>query len=367
MKSVVKKMSYRVLSVLNKLIPKRKRIFIHSGEKLYDNNEAIFEYIVNNTDYDIVCTSNVNRKFTLRKGAKIVHYSHFATIFYLLTSAVVIDSFLRPIKIKPQRNQISIQLWHGTPLKFVGADVSDYYTHLACPSKNFIEVYKKLFLSDGSNIIINGNPRNDLLFEPNLGSIVKPNNEKFIAWLPTYRHGLGTEESPTDLPVLTKENIQELDRCLQKNNVKLFIKPHPLQSKSFDDIVANVQNIILINDQMLRDDNIALYSFLGAMDALLTDYSSVFYDFLLLDRPIGFVIEDIELYSNGRGFMFEEPMKMMPGMKIFDMADLLEFVSSFYHNDIYVSERKRMNDFANHYQDNKNRERILDLIRLVLN
>lgn len=364
MKSVIKKFLYDILSLLNIIIPKQKRVFINSGEKLYDNNEAIFKYLLENTNFDIVCTSSTKRNFVLRDGVKIIKYSHITAAYYLLTSSVIIDSFLRAIKVKPSKNQISIQLWHGTGLK-KGCynNISDYYTHIASSSDYFVNIVKKVFSTNMSKIFINGNPRNDLLVQPFLGKYSKKYNEKYIIWLPTYRNGLGRKESSIELPVLNLNNCDTFNSCLMRNNVKLFIKPHPLQSNSFNSVVSNKSNIILINDQMLIEEDIMLYQFIGGMDALLTDYSSVFYDYLLLDRPIGFVIEDIDEYKHNRGFVFDNPLSMMPGMKIYNIDDLENFISNLDKHDPYKEDRRKINELANFYKDNKNCERILDLIK----
>ena len=63
-------------------------------------------------------------------------------------------------------------------------------------------------------------------------------------------------------------------------------------------------------------------------DALITDYSSVAIDYLLLDKPIGFTLDDFEEYRKTRGFIFEDPKKYMPGHHIYSFSDLCDFLSS---------------------------------------
>ena len=69
-----------------------------------------------------------------------------------------------------------------------------------------------------------------------------------------------------------------------------------------------------------------LYSLIGECGVLLTDYSSVYIDYLILNRPIGFIIDDFEEYKNSRGFVFDKPDDWMPGEKIKTFEELEKFI-----------------------------------------
>ena len=95
-----------------------------------------------------------------------------------------------------------------------------------------------------------------------------------------------------------------------------------------------------------------LYSLLGRADALITDYSSVYFDYLLLDRPIGFAVGDMKDYEGERGFTVDNPYEYMPGEKFSDGEGMLEFVRSVFSGiDLYGAKRREMNDIFNKYQD----------------
>ena len=366
MKKEARSIIYDVLSLINRVVPKTNRIMVY-GDYLYDNNEAMLEYLNSYIRIPIICIADTYRNIKVNKNVKFVKNSIINAIYYSLTSKVIIDSFFHAIRIIPQQKQISIQLWHGTPLKRIdlhkGECNSKYYTHIIYPSEMFREIYKQTFECDVDKLFLCGNPRNDLLFEPQIGPLRIDGIKKYVIWMPTYRHGLGNEDSHIDIPVLTKDNVSLLDRTLQDEEIFLFIKPHPRQMSSFDDMLVGLKNIRLLTDQMLRDANVPLYSFIGNMDALLTDYSSVYFDYLLLDRPIGFVIDDFKEYSDKRGLYFEDPLAMMPGEKIINMDQLCDFFENLDNNKRFKEERKRVNDLVNHYQDDNNRERILRIVQ----
>ena len=90
---------------------------------------------------------------------------------------------------------------------------------------------------------------------------------------------------------------------------------------------------------------------MGTTSALITDYSSVFLDYYLLNRPVAFTINDYEEYKDKRGFVFEDIKSLMVGSVICDSHDLLEFLESVMKSeDIYIEERKKINNKVNAIQ-----------------
>ena len=135
-----------------------------------------------------------------------------------------------------------------------------------------------------------------------------------------------------------------------------MIKPHPLQV--LDHIkVGELRNIKFITDKMLADNRIQLYELLENMDALITDYSSVYYDFLLLNRPIGFTIGDIENYK--RGFIIDNPLDEMTGEKIKNLDELKLFINHVLSGqDDYEEERATLIKRVFDHPDNMNCKRL---------
>jgi len=372
MKKIIRKIETKGLSLLNQIIPKKRKIFFYGGSVLKDNTEALFRYVNENTEFDAVCVADKTMQYDLRPGVQIKKVSTMNILYELMTSKVLVDSFLQRFRIKPAKNQVSLQLWHGSPLKCLnktkGLDYGSLYTHIFIASDLFREEMLSSFETVPEKLVLNGNPRNDDLFRSVdlKGFDLKKTN---VIWMPTYRHGLKKEETKKDIPILDRESAGQLNAALERLGIKLFVKPHPLQKKAFDDYVdfAVNKNIVLLTDEHLRDAGIPLYSFLGQMDALITDYSSVYFDYLLLDRPIGFAIDDMDEYGENRGFVFDNPLDYMPGEKIYSLED---FISFFEHltdgTDAFREERKRVNNLVNVYQDAGNCERCVKIIQEAL-
>ncbi|MDE6292587.1 MAG: CDP-glycerol glycerophosphotransferase family protein, partial [Bacilli bacterium] len=188
-----------------------------------------------------------------------------------------------------------------------------------------------------------------------------------ILFMPTFRSSTKLNRHDTDsaLPILNESNIMELDLLLQSLNQILVIKPHPAQNDI--SILGNrYNNIMIVKNNDLDRHNINLYELLGQSDALISDFSSVYFDYLLLDKPIGFTIEDIDKYGDNRGFTVDDPLSIMPGPKIKNFDDLKLFLIDLNKsNDQFIDERKRVRALTNEYCEGNARERITDFVGII--
>ncbi|WP_081594879.1 CDP-glycerol glycerophosphotransferase family protein [Thermoclostridium stercorarium] len=135
-----------------------------------------------------------------------------------------------------------------------------------------------------------GNPRNDLLFsDKNCKEMLGINNQydKIILFMPTFRKSkiINRIDSTSDFPIISSKNISEINSFLKENKVLLVIKPHPYQN-DIEFLNLEFTNIIKFTNEDLAMKNVLLYELLGQVDALVTDYSSVYFDFLLTQKPI---------------------------------------------------------------------------------
>lgn len=366
-KKQIKDAVLSIISTLNKYTPKQNKIVIYSDSILIDNSEAMFRYLNNNSNYKIVCLADKTLKYKLRDNVSIKKTSYIRAIYELLTCKVMIDSFYHAIQIVPSKNQFFVQCWHGSPLKSLASSSTvkkkqpDKYSCYFCASDLFKDHLLTAFGTESKRIITMGNPRNDDLF------MFRNHKSEYINvfWMPTYRTGLGHIDSSVDLPILNSDNVGVLNSFLDERKIRLYIKPHRHQMKNFKDILGDTKtsNIRLISENYLNRKNLTVYQLLGQMDALLTDYSSVYFDYLLLNRPIGFVIDDFEEYKKNRGFAFDDPLSLMPGAKIYTFDDLLKFFDDLSNGaDDYSDERKKINDLCNYYKDDNNCKRCFELI-----
>ena len=138
---------------------------------------------------------------------------------------------------------------------------------------------------------------------------------------------------------------------------------HPAQDISSLNISDNLSNIIFLTSQRAEELELHVYELMTETDALLSDYSSVSFDYMLLDKPIGFTIDDIESYKIG--FSVENPLYYMAGNKIYTYEELVDFIVSVKKNeDNYKEERHKINDFCNFYKDANSCERVVELLNL---
>ena len=349
------KVIFKVLSFLNKFIPKKNnRIVLYSNLGFRDNVESLYRYLISQgyqKTYKIICISN---NFYFKSPDKRVKFvGLYRGILYFFTSKYFFYCFGK-YPIKPSKKQIVVNLWHGMPLKKIGNLESqnskkdyNFFTYLLCSSEMFRDVMKNAFHADNSQIMLAGGPRNDDLYNPK-----RLRNEKLqVVWMPTYRSSELSVEGGESLPfTLSIKNWKELDKFLIQKGICLFIKLHPLEKNliALDDL--KLLNIVVINDKMLQSLKIPTYSFLGGMDALITDYSSVYFDYLLLDRPIGFVSSDADSYSSQRGFVFDEGTldKIKVGPQLNSLMDLQKFLTDLKNGiDEFKVQRSNLNSKVN--------------------
>lgn len=369
-----------ILSKINQLIPKKNnRVLLYSNMGFRDNVESLYQFMIEqnyNENYEIICSSNDFKSLQNIKNVKFV--GQFVGIMYFFTSTKIYYCFGR-IPITPAKSQTTVQMWHGTSFK--GFDKStqitnsiskQFYTWTFSSSEFFIPIVSVKFAVPKKNIFLCGHPRTDVFYKQEYKEEKKYSLiGDYVIWLPTFRKSnvLGYQDSEIDfaLPIINDlEELKSLDMYLETINIKLLIKLHPMQ----DDFEYNNQlfnKIIIYNDDGFRSEDYNLYEILKYSQALITDYSSVFYDYLLLDRPIGFTEDDMSSYSEKRGFAIDDPDKFRPGFKIRNVEDLKEFLLNISDGQDYFKEdRKEINKIVNKYQDGGNCKRALDLTGIKL-
>ncbi len=375
MKELIKKLCV-VLTLLNKVVPKKKnQIFFYSNLGFRDNVEAMFRYCIQEgyqEKFTIVCATNDHEKLRTLKEENPERYKNVQVrttkggVFAFLRSAYAFYCFGK-YPIKPAKNQMVFNLWHGMPLKRIGNMIPEtanidyeYFSHLLATSEFYGEIMQKCFHCDRRKIVIAGQPRNDDLFqEPDQRLLEEAKGYDYvIAFLPTYRNDklYGDERDDFPIPFLNPKEAEELNDYLKEVNGKIFLKLHPLQAYGS---LPKYSNIEVFDEEELQKRFGSLYRMLTITHALITDYSSIYFDYLLLDRPMAFAIKDIRNYEQARGFVFERPLDYMPGQRVRNYQELKGFLQDLVEGrDPYLGERHRVNDFVNYYKDGKSSERI---------
>ncbi|AEV29386.1 glycosyl/glycerophosphate transferase, teichoic acid biosynthesis [Sphaerochaeta pleomorpha str. Grapes] len=365
---------FRFLEWINRYLPKRDIVLIYSGVEYKDNAKAMCDYLFAR-GFDKKCSiyyaeyQRINKEIWVNGNQHLTVHSKIFAYFMFLFSRYALYAF-NPIKIMPSSSQRVIQMWHGSPLKKIFNDgiekkyKSDYFTYFLSCSKFFNEYYQKSIPCEEERILLCGQPRNDLLFE----SIDKPaflNDAKLIFWAPTFRKAKYWEQRDSDFSGMIPfydGSFDELNADLESKGVQMVIKLHPMELCA-DVIERHFPCLHIFSHKAFTRLHIDFYSFVGFSDALITDYSSIAFDFLLLDRPIGYAFTDFASYKTHRGFVLDDPISLMPGNIITDKEKLLAFFQEIsIGKDGYRDKRKQVNDMVNYYQDANNRSRVSSIL-----
>lgn len=264
------------------------------------------------------------KKFLDDKGIQNVNFIEINTkeYFKIIAKAkyLINDNTFLPFFIK-KKGQVYLNTWHGTPLKSLGKNIKNDMHNIGNTQKNFlmsdyllypnrytkehmVEDYMIKNLGCDINIIMNGYPRNSVFFDENQRNIVRKEmgleNKQVIAYMPTWR---GTVQKQINKDQKITKILNELEKKLKPNQV-LYVNLHPIEKATVN--YDNYKNIKPF------PSNYETYEFLNIADILITDYSSVFFDFANLKRPMIFYMYDYESYKNNlRDFYID--LEELPG------------------------------------------------------
>lgn len=208
----------------------------------------------------------------------------------------------------PVRGKTLVNLWHGDgPKAHAGAQVPA--TYLVSGSGVFGRRLAESFGTAVGDLLLTGQPRISQLAQPCNAEVLRrlgiEADRPFVVWMPTVRQlaaaGLNRSRSDTTDPgadLTLAELIEPGVQALGSLGVDVVVKAHPI-----DLVSRSYPGMVSVTDDDLVEAGTTLYSFLAASAALVTDYSSVWTDYLALDRPIGFFTPDLHAYANGRGVM----------------------------------------------------------------
>lgn len=247
-----------------------------------------------------------------------------------------------------------INLWHGVPIKGIELampaltkerkklimDNSVIYDHMIASSHIDRLAMSSCFGVEPNKIWLTGLPRYDLLVKPfcdfsediqkqklNIKNI--KNNRKLVLYAPTFR-----EYSKSPVEQVGVEKLNEIAGLLLRNNAVLGIRCH-----HYDDLEKLSDDVMILTDQLFPETNIVL----SETDLLITDFSSVWVDYLLLDKPVlGFAL-DYESYMNDERGSLYEFLKIFPGEFFTDYDVLIKKIPE-YLNHYDLSELKRAKD-----------------------
>lgn len=284
-----------------------------------------------------------------------------------------------------ENDYINIEMWHGFPIKQMGAVYEGVVADKFMPyhqkrakhidlimsySQLYTTIFNACFPNTGDKYRVTGMPRNDLLFEK--GSIDKLervcnrklNKYNIVFYLPTWRKGknkvIETNNQWDKLFGFFDEGHAEIIKILERNNIFLVTKLHPFEFNMYKNLdIFSCERIHLLDDTTLINNKIHLYELLPSANILITDYSSIYFDTLLIDLPIIFAPTDLDEYSENRGFLLEPYDYLTPGPTVFSLNDMGKEISNYLNGkDLYKSKREKVKRLVFKYYDNKSSLRV---------
>ena len=249
--------------------------------------------------------------------------------------------------------------------------------YMISQSSFFVPYHVDQYTLTEDQVVCTGLPRNDELYVRNdsLPRLIGDADrfKKVILWAPTFRqHADGrrvdTENKfPLGLPLLTGlEDAERLDAFLQEHQMLLIIKPHPVQDLSYLRKI-DLRNIRTIYNPDLAKAGIQLNELMEQTDAMITDYSSIYYDYMLLDKPIALTTDDLDMYQNDKGFVFDNVYDIIKGEHLSSTDELLAFLTDVSEGkDRMLAERTAVKEKINDYLDGNSSRRVYDFIMTKL-
>ncbi|WP_271725351.1 CDP-glycerol glycerophosphotransferase family protein [Bacillus paralicheniformis] len=351
---MVKRAYYFTFGLAGKLPVKKKTVIFESfaGKQYSCNPRAIYEYMKeHHPEYNLIWS--VNPSYTEIFEEKNVPYIHRFTLKWLFAMARaeywVVNSRL-PLWIPKPKHTTYVQTWHGTPLKRLAVDMEEVHMpgtntekykqnftkeaskwdYLISPNRYSTEIFARAFQFN-KTMIESGYPRNDFLYTDNRPETMKaikrkiniPEDKKVILYAPTWRddqfYKKGKYKFDLDL------NLDKLREEIGDNYV-IVLRMHYLVAENFD--LSPYKGFAY--DFSSYEDIRELYM---VSDLLITDYSSVFFDFANLKRPMIFFVPDIETYRDKlRGFYFDFEQEA-PGPLVKTTEEVIEKIKETETSD----------------------------------
>ena len=372
MKEKLKKFLYN----LNYRFIMKNIILMESNPDFSDNTRAVFDEMINrglNEKFKIIWVVKNKKKFNdihIKNVSFLNRNNKIKFLYYNFISKYIIDcnSYI----FKRNINQYRLHLTHGSLLKVPETYCKELgkVDNLIIASDYFKKYAKKIWNVDENVIKVTGLPRNDYILkeDPFFKKMYKKYN-KVIVWMPTYRnHSSNNSGIKTGIrfeygvPCLNNaDEIVKLNNLLKTNNSVLILKFHPIEDTSKLENIK-LSNILLFDDSIFEKKHLTVYHLLSIADALITDYSSIYYDFLETKRQICLAIPDYQEFSKSFNLIYDKIENGIDGYFAYKYDDIYDFINNvLIENDILYNNREDCLKRFDNFNDSFNSKRVVDL------
>jgi len=356
-----------LFSILDKLFFKKEYIvFSTRSAKAYaDNSKVLFEALL---------STNPQKTFFYTKKKKILAtipkngiYAYSPKGLYILLKSKLLvfthgkyDFF--PYLPRPHSQRTFLNLFHAIAVKKLADKASfsaskkkdiDSWDYFLVSSQFEKEFIKKQFGFDEEQILTFGQPRNDIIVKNKL--ISSDNGNKLVLYAPTFRDHTMTKLFPFD-----DADLLALDQFLRDNRIEIMIRLHVHDEQKYSKrtIYKNLQNIYFKGSDKIPSIN----DYLHHVDMLISDYSSITLDYLLLDRPVAYIPYDYDEYNKVRGFSFDY-LKHLAGPVLKTQSDLQSFLLT--DGKEHAAQRNTIKNIFHEHQDGKSTQRLIQFIENI--
>lgn len=335
------------LKILLIMMRKDDNIFLFGdfgGKRFGDNSKYLYLYLCKNKEKYLLrkiiwITSTKEIYEELKNNKYEVYYKYsFKSLYYHLKARYhFVDQGENDILGFLSRNSLRINLWHGFPLKRIKKFCKNFQKNkdiggwnkqylLTC-SKFGDQTLGEAFQIEKNKRIKGLYPRIDFLIKDdypifknekqyfNKIKKLKNKNKKILLYLPTFREN----NSLVFLGETDKNKLDTFFEFLEKNNYFLLTKVHFVEKKMRRNGIE-IKNNNFINIEA----NIDIYPVLKESDILITDYSSIYFDYLVLNKDIIFYPYDFEEYKKYDQGLLLDYDKFTPGDKVYTLEGLIE-------------------------------------------
>ncbi|NUE98538.1 CDP-glycerol--glycerophosphate glycerophosphotransferase [Lactobacillus melliventris] len=294
----------------------------------------------------------------------------------------------QPFKVHAR--QVNIQFWHGIPLKRMGfvanntsskvdlrnAKLWQKNADIVCSSSDLYESLMSACCGIESNKYHKtGFPRIDALKNPViskkqlLSDLFKTQDDEaqIGIYMPTFRYEMEDNQIMDQVQqgnflTLFDFNIEQLNNSLKKNHQYLIVKLHPYEMKLFKHLQSNYSNIVFLNNDYLYQQDIDLYELLGNTAFLITDFSSIYFDYLNIDKPIIFVTNYLRQYEEKRGLLMGPYEEIVPGICVKTQQELMQALTM---PDQYSAKRRYWLKLTNQVQNQSSCANVVELLKSI--
>lgn len=366
--------------LLASLVPRSKRIWVFDawqGKSFSDNPKQLFLYVRDNVDNikPVWITKSKRLSAALKmSGINSCYYTSPSGIYYQLRAGAAFFTHHQNTEFVSflfSRNTRLFQLWHGTPLKKIQLDTPEYQKNNASKTKKFLDfifpwrrnnwafvVSPSSFISEylnsafaGNRVVVTGYPRNDKICAGEINS--NPRRVSKIIYMPTFRGVNSSQESNNAINKLLRSSgfkVDELNEFLEKRGAVLTLRLHP--SNELDaDYIGEISKSAYIKISTSGED---IYDVIDQYDILITDYSSIFFDFMLSGKPVIHAGFDLGEYLINSRALYQSYDSICLTPEISNWSDIMRFIDDVSCRGLsveYVGRYKLLSSKCNDYHD----------------